>query len=135
MEIPGEVELRQSIRANLASEFQVASDLLDIGMDIFRPTVQPHPPDPIDPFELQIYLGLVTKACRQFRGIIALAEVSLPDVMQSNGRMLLETMLTAEFLMRSVVVINQSGRPLPDVAGYPLTRSLRANLYRANDAA
>jgi hypothetical protein len=34
-----------------------------------------------------------------------------------------------------VVTIKQNGKPLPDVPGYPLTRLLRSNLYRANDAA
>ncbi len=64
-----------------------------------------------------------------------MAEISLGDVAESNGRMLLETMLTAEFLMRPAVTLKRNGKQLPDVPGYPLTRLLRSRLYLAHDAA
>jgi len=135
MRLPGEDELRDSIRSQLASEFQVASRLLDIGTSIFLNPVNLEPDGELDPFELHICLGIVFKACRQYRGIVAVAEISLGDVAESNGRMLLETMLTAEFLMRPVVTLKRGGKQLPDVPGYPLTRLLRSRLYLAHDAA
>jgi hypothetical protein len=85
--------------------------------------------------ELLICLGLLSKACRQYRGIVAHAEISLGDVAESNGRMLLDTMLTAEFLMRKTVSLTKNGKVFPDVPGYPLTRLLRSRLYLAFDAA
>jgi len=51
MNLPGEDELRDAIRANLAVEFQIASELLDIGTGIFRPTVRPVPKEKMDLFE------------------------------------------------------------------------------------
>src|SRR5262245_13252115 len=124
MRLPGEDELREEIRADLASELQVASDLLRVGTGIFLNPVRPEPDEEVDSFELLICLGLAVKACRQYRGIVALAEISLGDVAESNGRMLLETMLTAEFLMRPAVTLKRNGKQLPDVPGYPLTRLL-----------
>ena len=112
MRLPGEDELRDSIRSQLASEFQVASRLLDIGTSIFLNPVNLEPDGELDPFELHICLGIVFKACRQYRGIVAVAEISLGDVAESNGRMLLETMLTAEFLMRPVVTLKRGGKQL-----------------------
>jgi hypothetical protein len=135
MKLPGEDELRKAIRANLAVEFQIASDLLDIGTSIFRPTVRPVPKEEMDHFEAWICLGIVAKACRQYRGVVALAEYALGDVADSNGRMLAETMLAAQFLMRPTLILKQGGKPLPDVPGYPLTTAFRTKLYLAHDAA
>jgi hypothetical protein len=108
MRLPGEDELRETIRRDLATEFQVASDLLEIGIGIFRPSLLPTPKEEMDQFETWICLGIVAKACRQYRGIVALAEIALGDVADSNGRMLAETMLAAEFLMRPTLVLRAS---------------------------
>jgi hypothetical protein len=135
MRLPGEEELRHYIRAELSAELQVASDLLDIGTSIFLTPLRPNPKDPMDPFEVWLCLGIVAKACRQYRGIIALAEIALGDVADNNGRMLAETLLAAEFLMRPTLVLKRGGKPLPEVTGYPLTTGLRTKLYLAHDAA
>jgi hypothetical protein len=135
MKLPGEDELRNAIRATLAVEFQTASDLLDIGISIFRPTVRPVPKEEMDHFEAWMCLGIVAKACRQYRAVVALVEFSLGDVADSIGRMLAETMLAAQFLMRPTLILKQGGKPLPDVPGYPLTTAFRTKLYLAHDAA
>jgi hypothetical protein len=135
MGIPGENELREVIRRDLGSELQVTTDLLAIGMSIFQPTVRMEPEEPLDPFELLVCIGLVAKACRQYRGIVALAEICLGEVAESNSRMLLETMLTAEFLLRPTVTLKKGKKELADVPGYPLTRLLRSRLYLAFDTA
>lgn len=135
MRLPGEDELRESIRAELASELQVTSDLLEIGASIFLNAVRPNPKEEMDHLEAWMCLGIVAKACRQYRGIVALAEIALGDVADSNGRMLAETMLAAEFLMRPILVLKRGGKPLPDVPGYPLTTAFRTRLYLAHDAA
>ena len=135
MRLPGEDDLRDSIRADFASELRVASDLLGLGTGIFRNSVRANANEAPDTLELVICLGLVAKACRQYRGIVALAEISLGDMAESLGRMLLETMLTTEFLMRETVTLKRDRKPLPDVPGYPLTRLFRSRLYLAHDAA
>jgi hypothetical protein len=134
MRLPGEKELREHIRASLASELQLVSELLNLGMGIFSPLTRARPPEPIEHFELFLSLGIIAKACRQYRGIVALAEISLGDVAESNGRMLLETMLAANFLMQSNVTLKRNGTPMPDVPGYPLTTAFRTKLYLAHDA-
>jgi hypothetical protein len=135
MHLPGENELRDFIRAELAAELQVASDLLDLGTGIFQPTVRPVPKDAMDHLEAWMCLGIVAKACRQYRGIVALVEIALGDVADSNGRMLAETMLAAEFLMRPTLILKRGKKPLPEVPGYPLTTAFRTKLYLAHDAA
>jgi hypothetical protein len=135
MKIPGEDELQQAIRAELATELQVASDLLNVGTGIFRPTVRPNPKDEMELLEVWMCLGIVAKACRQYRGIVALAEIALGDVAENNGRMLAETMLAAQFLMRPTIVLQRGKKALLEVAGYPLTTAFRTKLYMAHDAA
>ncbi|HBI42854.1 MAG TPA: hypothetical protein DDY78_08350 [Planctomycetales bacterium] len=135
MRLPGEDELRKAIRADLASELQVTSDLLSIGTGVFLTPVRPNPKDEMDHLEAWMCLGIVAKACRQYRGIVALAEIALGDVADSNGRMLAETMLAAEFLMRPTLVLKRGGKPLPEVPGFPLTTAFRTKLYLAHDAA
>src|SRR5260370_27257726 len=134
MRLPGENELREHIRASLASELQVASELLNLGIGIFSPSTQARPPEPMEHFELFLSLGIIAKACRQYRGIVALAAISLGDVAESNGRMLLETMLAANFLMQANVALKRNGTSMPDVPGYPLTTAFRTKLYIAHDA-
>jgi hypothetical protein len=133
MQLPGEDELRDHIQKNLASEFQVAAELMSVGISIFGPTVRAHPKVPMENVELWVSLGIVAKACRQYRGILALAELSLGDVAESNCRMILETMLAAKWLMLPTVTLKQNGVPLPDVPGYPLTGLFRTKLYLAHD--
>src|SRR5438445_1231934 len=121
MRLPGEDQLREHIQRSLATEFQLASELLNLGMGIFSPSTRTKPPEPMEHLELIPSLGIIAKACRQYRGIVALAEISLGDVAESNGRMLLETMLAANFLMQPIVTLKRNSTPLPDVPGYPLT--------------
>jgi hypothetical protein len=135
MRLPGEEELCGAIRAELATELQVTSDLLDLGTGIFRRGLLPKPEEEMEYLELWMCLGLMAKACQQYRAIVALAEISLGNVAESNGRMLLETLLTTQFLLRPVVTLRRGGKPLPEVADYPLTRAFRTKLYLAHDAA
>jgi hypothetical protein len=134
MRLPGEEELQEHIRAKLANELEFASDLLVLSMGIFSPSTRAKPPEPMEYFELFLCLGIIAKACRQYRGILALAEISLGDVAESNGRMLLETMLAANFLMQSTVTLKREGKPVPEVPGLPLTPAFRTKLYLAYDA-
>jgi len=140
MRLPGEDQLRDAILKEHGPELEVTSDLLNIGVGVFLNPVRPvafevGASEAVDSFELLICLGLVAKACRQFRGVVAVAEISLSDVAESNGRMLLETMLTVEFLTRPTVTLKRNGKVLPDVSGHSLTRLLRSRLYLVHDAA
>jgi hypothetical protein len=134
MKLPGEDELRDHLRTVLAQEFQVATDLLNLGLSVFHPTTRTKPEAEMEHLELWPCLGIIAKACRQYRGIALLAEYSLGDVAASNGRMLLETMLAARFLMLPSVTLKQNGKPVPDIAGQPITPALRTKLYLASEA-
>lgn len=135
MELPGENLLRAAIQEELYVELRVASDLLNIGKDLFLKSLRPNPKDPMDHLEAWICLGIAVKACRQYRGIVALAEIALGDVAENIGRMMAETILTAEFLMRPALVLKRDGKPVPEVPGYPLTTAFRTKLYLTHDAA
>lgn len=134
MRLPHEDELREHIRQQLATELRVTSDLLDLGTGILQGRVRPDADVDIEALELTLCLGLLRKACHQHRAVVALSEIGLGDVAESNGRMLLETALAVHFLTREVVTLKRDGKPLPDVTGYPLTRHFRAKLYLAHDA-
>src|SRR5262245_40124000 len=133
MRLPGEDELRNHIQKNLASEFLVATELMNRGISIIEPMVHARPKESMEHAELWLSLGIVLKACRQYRGILALAELSLGDVAESNCRMILETMLAAHWLMLPTVTLKKNGVPMPDVPGYPLTGLFRTKLYIAHD--
>jgi len=134
MKLPGESELGAAIRRDLAPELQITKEMLDLGIGIFQPIVRPKPAEEMDRFEVWMCLGIVAKACRQYRGIVALAELALGEVADSNGRMLAETLLAAEFLMRPTFELKRSNKLLPEIPGYPLTRAFRTKLYLAHDA-
>jgi hypothetical protein len=134
MQLPGEDELSEYVRKSLSKEFEVASDLLRLATGIFQSPLGIRPNEANDIFELWMCLGVVAKACRQYRGILALADISIGDVAQSNGRMLLETMLAAKWLMEPTVTLKRNGVPISEVAGYPLTTALRTKLYIAYDS-
>jgi hypothetical protein len=85
--------------------------------------------------EVWVCPGIVAKACRQYRWIVALAEIALGDVADTNCRMLAETMLAAEFLMRPSLGLKRGGTPFPDAADCRPTLALRTKLYVAHDAA
>jgi hypothetical protein len=135
MRLPNEDDLQKLIREDLGVELQIASDLLDVGTGIFKSGDVPNPEEEVDHLEPWVCLGIIAKACRQYRAVVALVEISLGEIAMSNCRMLAETMLAAEFLMRSSVSLRRGAKPVPEVPGYPLTTAFRTKLYLAHDAA
>ncbi len=133
MKLPCEDELREHIRTELASEFQLASELLDIGIGIFDNLLINSPNVPgYD--ELGVCFGTIAKACKQYRAVVLLVELGLGDVANSNCRMLIETSLAAQFLMRDEVKLRRGKKEVPEVPSYALTTAFRTQLYLANDA-
>lgn len=133
MKLPSEDALREYLRTELAAEFQVASELLAIGVGLFENFAIGSPDVPSFD-EIGVCVGVIAKACKQYRAIVGLVELGLGDVANTNCRMLLETSLAAQFLMRDEVKLRRGKREVPEVPGYPLTTAFRTQLYLANDA-
>jgi Family of unknown function (DUF5677) len=129
-----EDRLREHIRVGLATELQVASDLLSVGTGLFNKNLSIDTDDVPGHDEIWLCLGVTAKACRQYRAIVAMDELGLGDVANSNCRMLVETSLAAQFLMRPEVKLRQSKKDVAEIPGYPLTTEFRTKLYLANDA-
>lgn len=134
MELPNEDQLREQLRLEFAAELELASELLSVGTGLFEETFSINTENVPGHDELWLSLGVIAKACRQYRAIIALAELGLGDVARSNCRMLIETSLAAQFLMQSEVTLRRGKKELPEVPGYPLTTAFRTRLYLAHDA-
>ena len=134
MRLPDEDEVKPIIRQRLKPELDLASDILDLGTGIFdRPgTIETVPG--LDELVVVIALGLVAKACKQYRAIGELVELGLGEVVGNNLHILLETMLAVEFILRRKVLLKQNGKLLPPIKGKALTTRFRAALYMANDA-
>ena len=90
--------------------------------------------DGIDDYVAVVALGLVAKACKQYRAIGEMVSLGLGEVADSNARMLFETMLAVDFIMRRRVALKRGAAPLPAVPGRPMTTKFRTSLYLAHDA-
>ena len=134
MKLPEEDSLREHVRTELVAEFQLASELLDVGIRLFEKDFAISSANVPGYDELWLCLGVVAKSCRQYRAVGGIVELGLGDVANSNCRMLFETSLAAQFLMRPEVNLRRGKKDLPELPGYLLTTEFRAKLYLANDA-
>lgn len=134
MQLPDEDRLRDHVRLGLADELRIASDLLATGTGLFEKNLEINTETVPGHDELWLSFGVVAKACRQYRAVVAMVELGLGDVAGNNCRMLVETSLAAQFLMQPEVKLRKGKKELPEVPGYPLTTEFRTRLYLANDA-
>jgi hypothetical protein len=134
MRLPDENELRNVIRQRMEPELSLAAEILALGTGVFTSGRRITPAEGIDVFVVRVGLGLLYKACRQYRAIGSMVELSLGDVVETNSRMMFETMLASHFVLRAEVKLTCRGVSVPEVPGKPLTPRFRTSLYRANDA-
>ena len=142
MRLPREAEIQLRIKTHLETEFEISSEILDIATGIFRPDSQRNPRDGLTDEGVAIARGLLAKSCKQFRAIGQLVELGLGEVAESNSRMLLETLLAIEFILRPRIVLKENGRKVTNKDGKawstkdgkPLTARFRAELYLAKVA-
>lgn len=116
MQLPYEDEVRLEIQAKLKPELDLASEILDLGTGIFTSDREMQLGPGLDDFVIAIGLGLVAKACKQFRAIGHLVEMGLGDDADGVARMLFETMLAASFILRRRVSLKRNGARVPPVA-------------------
>lgn len=134
MRLPYEDQAREVIRERLGPEFEVAAEVFDLAISLFKGRVTMNPAANLDDDVVVNVLGLLVKACKQHRGIVLLVEAGLDDVSISNVRMLFETMAAVRFLTLPSIALTRDGKPLPPVPGKELTIDFRSSLYRANEA-
>lgn len=134
MKLPEENALREHVRTELNAEFQLASELLGVGVGLFAKNFAINSESIPGYDELCLCLGVIAKSCKQYRAVGGIVELGLGDVANSNCRMLFETSLAAQFLMRPEVNLRRGRKDVPEIPGYPLTTEFRAKLYLANDA-
>jgi hypothetical protein len=134
MRLPHEDELRAVIQQRLDPELRLATEILDLGTSIFTSGRRITPAEDIDDFVVMVGLGLLAKACKQYRAVGAMVELGLGDVADSIARMMFESMLAIHFVLRAEVNLTRDGVPVGPVPNRPLTTRLRTSLYLANDA-
>jgi hypothetical protein len=134
MRLPHEDELRDVIRKRMEPELSLAAAILDLGTGIFTSGRRITPAEGIDDFGVMVGLGLLNKACKQYRAIGSMVELGLGDVADANSRMMFETMLASHFVLRAEVNLTRNGKAVPELSGRPLTTRFRTSLYLANDA-
>jgi Family of unknown function (DUF5677) len=134
MRLPHEDKVRGVIRKRLEPELKIASAILDLGTGIYTSGTPMKPGKGLDDFVVVIALGLVAKACQQYRAIGEMVELGLSEVADSNARMLFETMLAVHFILRPRVILKRDGKKLAAIKGKPLTTKFRTSLYLASDA-
>jgi Family of unknown function (DUF5677) len=132
--LPYEDKLRALIRNRLEPELKTASAILDLGTTIYTSGTPMKPGKGLDDFVVIVALGMVAKACKQYRAIGEMVELGLGEVADSNSRMLFETMLATHFILRPRVVLKRDGKKLAAVKGKPLTTKFRTSLYLASAA-
>lgn len=79
-------------------------------------------------------MGLLAKACKQYRAVCELSQMGLGDPTDGVARMMFETLLAVSFLLRKQVDLTVQGQPLIVEGGKQLTPTFRGQLYAANDA-
>jgi hypothetical protein len=134
MKLPNEAANRAIIRERLEPELKLASRILDLGVGMCFSVRMMQPHNGLDSLGLGVALGLITRACKQCRAIGELVGMGLGEVADSNVRMLFETMLAVEFILRRQMILKQKGVRLPAINGKPLTTKFRTSLYLAKDA-
>lgn len=134
MRLPYEDEVRVLIRQRLEPELTIASALLDLAIGVYTSETPMAPAKGLDDLVVVVALGLVAKACKQYRAIVDIVELCLDEVANSNCRMLFETMLAVNFILRPRVILMKDGKKLKLIHGKPLTTKFRTRLYLANNA-
>jgi Family of unknown function (DUF5677) len=134
MWLPDEDEFRKLIKTRLKSELDIASEILNLATGIFTSGGPMNQGDGLDDLVEIVALGLVAKACKQYRAIGELVVMGLGEVADSNARMLFETMLATDFILCRQVTLKQNGKSVSSIKDKPLTTWFRTTLYLAKGA-
>jgi len=138
MTLPHQRTVKRAVAAILSEELAYCRKLLSFGVDLPKPAV-------INKCRLKAdtvtaAMGLYTKACLSYKGIIHLCEAGLDRTAAPVNRSLFETLLNITFLLRRRVSLNQfdfaAGKKTPTkkplgLFGKKLDTHFRTDLYCA----
>jgi len=134
MRLHHEDRVRACIKTGLKPELDLSSEILDLATGFFTSGAPMSPGGGLDDYVVVVALALLSKACKQYRAIGEMVEMGLGEVADSNARMLFETMLASEYILRRRVILKREGKKVPVVKGKPLTTKFRTSLYLAKGA-
>ncbi len=138
--LPLEDQTRAAVEAEHAEELAVSRDLLQLALEMMGSKGNgqlsvPNTPVPgVTDRARALALGLFAKACRQFRGIILLAERGFGGEVAIFTRSLFDTTLAMNFIMNETVALKEGGKPFDPDPSRPLDTDLRTLLYIARSA-
>jgi hypothetical protein len=116
--LPLEEQATDGICQEFADEFEFACDVLRFGLKVIGNTpsgpgtFKVTKPRGLANATVHLALGLFAKACKQFRGIIALCEMGLPKEAGAIERCLFEAILAMNFILRPRIVLKENKVPL-----------------------
>lgn len=135
--LPFEDRARADVEANHSKELAECRELLQLALRMLGSDGQGglRVPDALVPGVTNgarsLALGLYAKACKQFRGVIILAERGFGGEATILTRSLFETTLAMNFIMNETVALKRDGKPFDPDPSRPLTTDFRALLYCA----
>src|SRR2546421_12568430 len=138
--LPFEDQARADVEAHHHKELAESRDLLQLALEMIGSDGQGGLRIPTEPVPgvtdraRWLALGLFAKACKQFRGIIILAERGLGGEVSVLTRSLFETTLAMNFIMNEKVSLKREGKPFDPDPSRPLDTDFRTLLYFAYSA-
>jgi hypothetical protein len=138
--LPFEDQGRAEVEADHHKELAESRDLLRLALEMIGSDGQGGLRIPAEPVPgvtdraRSLALGLFAKACKQFRGIIILAERGFGGEVIVLTRSLFETTLAMNFIMNEVVALKREGKPFDPDPSRPLDTDFRTLLYCAHSA-
>jgi hypothetical protein len=138
--LPFEDRARQDVEADHPKELAESRELLQLALRMIGSDGQgglkiPGVPVPgVTDRARSLALGLYAKACKQFRGVIILAERGFGGEVTVLTRALFETTLAMNFIVNETVALVRDGKPFDPDPSRALTTDFRALLYGARAA-
>ncbi len=108
-------------------ELRLTTEILDLATSIFTSGRRITPAEHLVSFVVMVGLGLLARACKQYRAVGAMSELGLGDVADSLARMMFEAMLAVHFVLRTGVNLTRNWVPFDPVPTRPLTTRLRSS--------
>jgi hypothetical protein len=138
--LPFEDQVRLDVEANYHEELAESRELLGLALEMIGSDGQGGLQIPSEPVPevtnraRSLALGLFAKACKQFRGIIILAERGFGGEVTVLTRSLFDTTLAMNFIMNERVALKREGKQFNPDSSRPLDTDFRTLLYYAYSA-
>jgi hypothetical protein len=138
--LPYEDDARRDIQAAFPDELTESRKLMHLALDILgcdgkdKLDIPSTPVPGVTERARSLALGLYAKACKLFRTVILVGEAGFGGEMTILTRVLFETALALDLLLRESVTLKREGKDFDPDPTRPLTSDFRALLYFARAA-